>query len=47
MQSIPTVSVGVGGAPTFDWTSMGTLAIALFLVLLIGYTIWRVVRTVI
>jgi len=45
--SIPTVSVGVGGAPTFDWASMGTLAIALFLVLLIGYTIWRVVRTVI
>jgi hypothetical protein len=45
--SIPTVSVGVGGAPTFDWASMGTLAIALFLVLLIVYTIWRVVRTVI
>jgi hypothetical protein len=44
---IPTVTVGVGGSPTFDWASMGTLAIALFLVLLIGYTIWRVVRTVI
>jgi hypothetical protein len=44
---IPTVTVGVGGSPTFDWASMGTLAIALFLVLLIVYTIWRVVRTVI
>jgi hypothetical protein len=46
--SVPTVSIGLGGTSgAADWVGLGTLAIALFLLLLVVYTIWRVVRNVI
>ena len=44
---IPTITLGFGGqSGAADWAGLGTLAVALFLMLLIIYTIWRVVRTV-
>ncbi len=44
---IPTITLGLGGnSGAQDWAGLGTLAIALFLMLLVVYTIWRVVRNV-
>ena len=44
---IPTVTLGLGGSSgANDWASLGTLAMAMFLMLLVVYVIWRVVRTV-
>ncbi|HUS16597.1 MAG TPA: hypothetical protein VM536_16500 [Chloroflexia bacterium] len=46
--SLPTITLGFGGTSgATDWAGLGTLAMALFLMLLIIYTIWRVVRVVI
>ncbi|MDQ2806727.1 MAG: hypothetical protein M3Z04_07390 [Chloroflexota bacterium] len=44
---LPTVAVGLGGSSgAQNWASLGTAAIALFLLLFVVYVIWRVVRTV-
>ncbi|MGI8588423.1 MAG: hypothetical protein ACR2M0_12180 [Chloroflexia bacterium] len=46
--SVPSLVIDVGGpSGATNWSSLGTLAIALFLLLLVVYTIWRVVRNVI
>src|SRR5579859_3664120 len=43
--SVPTISLGFGGSSgAADWVGLGTLAMAIFLMLLVVYTIWRVVR---
>lgn len=45
---LPTIAVGLNSSSgAQNWASLGTIAIALFLLLLILYTIWRVVRNVI
>ncbi len=46
--NIPTITLGFSGTPDASpWAGLGSLAIALFLMLLVIYVIWRVVRKVI
>jgi hypothetical protein len=44
--TVPQISIGVGGLPSSNpLMGMATVALGLFLLIIIVYTIWRVVRT--
>ncbi len=44
--TVPQISIGVGGLPSANpLMGLGTVALGLFLLIIIVYTIWRVVRT--